>query len=72
MRIYVKVRPNAKRPGVSLVAEGRFLVAVKEPPKEGKANRAVRTALAEYFGIAASHIVMVSGAAARDKIFDIE
>ncbi len=72
MRIYVKVRPNAKRPGISLIAEGHLSVAVKEPPREGKANQAVRRALADHFGVAMSRVALVFGATAHEKVFEID
>ncbi len=72
MRIYVQVRPNARRTGIRQVDEGHFVVAVSAPAKEGKANLAVTKALAEHFRIAVSRIALVSGAVARDKVFEIE
>jgi uncharacterized protein (TIGR00251 family) len=70
MKISVKVFPNSKTEEV--VKEGdRFLVRVKEPAKEGKANRAVVRLLAEYFGVSQGSIIIVSGFKNRNKVVNI-
>ena len=51
MKIFVKAKPNAKVERVEKIDETHFVVAVKEPPLRGKANAAIVSALAEYFGI---------------------
>ena len=48
-----------------------FIVAVREPAKEGKANRAIEKALAAYFKVPVSRVRIVSGHAARKKIVEI-
>lgn len=72
MRIFVRVKPKSKRPGVTKVDDVRFVVAVAEPPIEGKATRAVMKALAEHFGVSLSRVMLVSGGTSREKVFDIE
>jgi uncharacterized protein (TIGR00251 family) len=70
MKISVKVFPNSKTEEV--VKEGdRFLVRVKEPAKEGKANRAVVRLLAEHFGVSQGSIIIVSGFKNRNKVVNI-
>lgn len=79
MKIFVRTKPGAKvarieRIDDTLFASGReahFVVAVKEPPIEGRANDAVRKALAYYFGVAPSRIRLVAGVASRNKIFEM-
>lgn len=51
--------------------ETHFAVAVKEPPKENKANFAVLELLAEYFKVPFSRIRIVSGATSREKVVEI-
>lgn len=70
MKIFVKAKVNAKREGVEQTGKAHFTVAVKEPPKEGKANKAVSRALARHFGIAPSRVELRSGSASRKKIFE--
>jgi uncharacterized protein (TIGR00251 family) len=70
MKISVKVFPNSKTEEV--VKEGdRFLVRVKEPTKEGKANRAVVRLLAEHFGVSQGSVIIVSGFKNRNKVVNI-
>jgi len=70
VKISIKVIPNAKTEEV--INDGdRFLVRVKEPAKEGKANRAVVNLLAEHFKVAKSSIVIVSGLKNRNKVVNI-
>ena len=70
MRISVKVFPNSKTEEV--VKEGdRFLVRVKEPAKEGKANRAVIKLLAEHFGVSQRQVAISSGFGSRNKVIEI-
>jgi len=46
-------------------------VAVTAPAVEGKANEAVRKALAGAFGIRRQDVVIVSGERSRDKIVEL-
>lgn len=71
MRISVKVKPNAKRPGVEKIDETHYAVAVKEPPVEGKANAAAAKAVAKYLCVPASRVRLVSGHASRQKVFEV-
>ncbi len=53
------------------MGENYFVVAVKEPAIEGKANCAIEKALAEYFKIPGSRVKIVSGQKSREKIAEI-
>ena len=70
MKIRVKVVPNSKIEGVIKEDYG-FLVRVKEPAKEGKANRAVIKLLADYFGVPQRQVAISSGFGSRNKVIDI-
>jgi hypothetical protein len=72
MKISVNVKPNAKQVKIERVNESHFLIRVKEKPQEGKANRAVIKALAEYFGIPQADVVLVRGQSSKEKIFEIK
>ena len=72
MKISVNVKPNAKQVKIERVNESHFLIRVKEKPQEGKANRAVIKALAEYFGIPQADVALVKGQSSREKIFEIK
>jgi hypothetical protein len=71
MRIAVKVKPNSKEEKVEKSASGEFVLRVKAPAKEGKANIAVVKLLGEYFKVPKSCIVIVSGHGGRNKLVDI-
>ena len=70
MKIRVRVIPNSKTEEVTKERDG-FLVRVKEPAKEGKANKAVIKLLADQFGVSQRQIVISSGFGSRNKIFEI-
>lgn len=71
MKIYVAAKPNAKEEAVARVDGTHFKVSVKEPSRQGAANRAIARALAEYFNIAPSQVRLVSGFASRGKTFEL-
>ena len=80
MRIFVKVKPNSRENKVVPPKERLFnspetkdfyVVFVKEPPKEGKANDAVILGLATYFKCSRSSVRLVSGATSKTKVFEI-
>jgi uncharacterized protein (TIGR00251 family) len=72
MRITVRVKPGAKRTKVGgRWGESALVVAVTAPAIEGKANEAVRGALAKAFGIRKSDVAIVTGHHGRDKIIEI-
>jgi uncharacterized protein (TIGR00251 family) len=70
VKIQVKVTANSRQKEV-IKSENGYLVRVKEPAKEGKANKAVIRALAEYFKVSQSSIRIVSGLEGKNKIVEI-
>ncbi len=71
MKISVKVKPQAKQDKIEKIGPGSFVVQVKAKAVEGRANQAAIKALAEYFDIAKSNIVLLKGQKARNKVFDV-
>lgn len=71
MKILVKAKPNAKEEKVKKTDETHFIVSVKKPPVQGRANAAIAKALAGYFGVASSRIRLVSGFSSKQKLFEI-
>ena len=71
MKVLVKVTPNSRVEGITL-DDTRLLVKVKEPPREGKANRAVVRLLAEYYKVSPSSVRIISGFGSRNKVIEIE
>ena len=70
--LHVRVQPRARQDEVVGWEDGTLRVRVTAAPRDGEANRAVTRVLADTFGVPASRIVLVRGAASRDKFFRIE
>jgi len=71
MKIFVKAKPSSREEKVEKIDEQNFVVSVKEPPEKGKANEAIRNALAVYFKTGSSRVKIVSGYSSRNKIIEI-
>ncbi|MEK7558709.1 MAG: DUF167 domain-containing protein [Patescibacteria group bacterium] len=78
MKISVIAHPNSKKTlpaGRQARVEKDLLetlhVYVSQPPLEGKANRAVIEALAEYFKVKRNYVRLLSGEKSRVKLFEI-
>ncbi len=72
MKIAIIAHPNAKRPRIEKDLLETLHVYVNAPPLEGKANRAVIEALAQYFKVKKSQIELISGAKSKNKTFEIK
>ena len=68
----VKVKPNSKNPRIEEAPDGSLTVHLKSPPIEGRANEELIARLAERYGVPKSRIRIKSGAAARNKLVEIE
>ena len=71
-RITVKVHPRAKRSAVFLFFGEAWKIDLAAPPVDGKANDECVRFLAETAGVARSRVRIVSGAAARVKVVEVE
>jgi uncharacterized protein YggU (UPF0235/DUF167 family) len=71
MKINIIAHPNAKKPRVEKDLLGMLHVYVSAPPLEGKANNAVREALANYFKLKKSAVLLLSGEKSKNKVFEI-
>jgi uncharacterized protein (TIGR00251 family) len=72
MRLRVRVTPRASRDAVDgFDAAGLLRVRVTAPPADGAANAAVAKLLAKALGLPPRDVVLVSGATAREKTFDV-
>ena len=70
MRIQVKVKPNSRTEEVSQEGDS-FIVRVKEPPREGKANQAVVKLLAEHFSVPKSQVRILTGFSSKNKVVEV-
>lgn len=71
MKITVKIKPNSRVESVEKDGERSFIVRVKAPAKEGRANDALVDALSEHFNIPKSRIRIAHGRNSKNKIIDI-
>ena len=71
MKLFVTAKPKSKKVYVKKIDKQNFVVAVKEPATDGKANDAVIRALAEYLQIEPYQLRISSGHNARKKIIEI-
>jgi uncharacterized protein (TIGR00251 family) len=71
--VAVRAQPGANKTAIVGVygegASAQLRVAVQAPPIEGRANEALIGFLADLFGIARSHVTLLSGQTSRSKVF---
>lgn len=65
----VRAKPNSREEKVEEINPGEFVVSVKEPPVQGRANSAIIKLLLEYFH--AASVKIISGHTSRNKIIEI-
>lgn len=71
MKISVKVHPKSKVESIAQVAENEFELYFNVAPEKGKANEKVIEMISDYFGIAKSSVVIVTGHKSTKKIIEI-
>jgi uncharacterized protein (TIGR00251 family) len=71
MKIFIKAKPMSYEEKVEKIDETHFLVWVTEPPQNGLANKGVVRALAEYFKVAPSRVVIKKGFTSKQKTVEI-
>lgn len=71
MRIFVTAKPCSKKIEVQQLDKTHFVVFIKEPARENKANYATLEALAHHFHISLSRVQLISGRASKIKVVEI-
>jgi hypothetical protein len=71
MRLSVTVTPGARAERVERLDATHLRVAVTEPPREGRANAAVVSAVARFLGIPRSRVRIVHGLGGRHKAVEV-
>jgi len=71
VKLSLIAHPNAKKPRIEQDLLGTLHVYVNQPPLKGKANKAVIEALAKYFQVKKSQILLVSGERSKNKTFEV-
>jgi uncharacterized protein (TIGR00251 family) len=72
VRMTIWVRPGAGRTAVGGEHDGALVVRVTARAVEGQANEAALAALARAFGVRRRSVTLVTGAASRTKIVDVD
>jgi uncharacterized protein len=68
----VRVQPRARRDEIVGERAGAVVVRLTAPPVDGKANAALCAFIAKAAGVPRSHVEIVRGASARDKVVRVE
>lgn len=71
MKLFLTVKTNSKQEKVEKI-ENRYVVCVKEPPVENKANKALIRLLSLYFRVPKSQISIISGMKSKQKIVEVK
>ena len=71
LRYTIDVIPNAAKNEVLKHSDTQLKVKVTAPTKKGKANTAVISELAKFFGVPKSKIAMLSGEKRKRKIVGV-
>ena len=70
-KIALTVKPNAKKIELIKVAPDEYRVGVREPARDGQANRAVVELLARHWAVPKSKVRIVRGLTSRRKLVEI-
>ena len=68
----VRVKPNAKHTKATRLEDGSWLLHLKAPPQDGKANAELIALLAQECGVAKAQVRIRSGQTARTKRVEID
>ena len=72
VRFKVRLTPRASREAVGGLYGDALKVSVRAPAVDGKANQALIRLLSERLRVPPSRVVLVSGAASRAKVLQVE
>ena len=70
-KLLVKVKPNARENSLRQFQDGTWIAEVKEPPKNGKANRAMIKVIAKQFTVTKSQVSIKKGKSGRIKLIQL-
>lgn len=72
MKISIQIKPGSKKEGIEILSETEWVVRVKEPAVEGKANAAMIEAIAEKLNLPKSKVKLLHGLKSKKKIVEIQ
>jgi len=71
LRIWVTVKPQAKKEEIRRTADAGLIASVQAPARQGKANEALIQLLASYFSTSKSSVRIIRGQTSRKKLIEI-
>lgn len=71
MKISVKVKPRSKKQCIEKKEDDCWIVNLKSPPVDGKANQELITIIAQELGVKKSQVIIKSGLSSTNKIIEI-
>lgn len=71
MKISVKVKPRSKKQSISKREDDTWIINLKSPPVDGKANQELITIIAQEFGVKKDQVRIKSGLSSTNKIIEI-
>ncbi|MBD2393145.1 DUF167 domain-containing protein [Cyanobacterium aponinum FACHB-4101] len=71
MKISVQVKPRSKKQTIEKKDNDTWIVNLKSPPVDGKANQELITVIAKQFGVNKSQVIIKSGLSSPKKIIEI-
>jgi hypothetical protein len=72
VNIAIKIKPNAKQEKIEKINESEYLLWVRSPAQEGKANQAAIALLSDFLRIPKTRITIIRGHKSRNKIISID
>ncbi len=70
-KINVRVRANSSESKIEDFGDYKFLVYVKSPAEDNKANIEMLNLVAKHIGVPATKLRIISGASGKDKTIEI-
>jgi uncharacterized protein (TIGR00251 family) len=71
-RLAVRVQPRSRSNEIAGERAGALIVKVTAPPRDGKANDAVRRLIAKRLRVPAGRVSIVRGESSRDKLVEVD
>ena len=72
MIIHVKVKPNSSKQSIENFGEGRYLIYLKSPPENNKANAELINILSKELGVPPKSISINFGKTSDEKLVEIK
>lgn len=72
MKIKVKVKPNSQQQKIEQSEDGTWIIRLKSPPVDGKANQELIKLLAKHFKVTKNQITVKAGRSTKNKLIEID